>query len=191
MTKLIMLLGLILIIGLIIDTTAYTTTEITAPPAGFTFTTSTSVNISGGINASGFPDLFVNGSIDAWIGVMIMNKSCQSCSYDNHSNYVIKASNGSTSVFWNQTITLGEGYNWIYLNFTNATVAVLPAHTVTEVRIINVDTEKYKLNVGGFNKINFTVDVGNISTAGNVRISGCIQLNCSQAGGCTTWGICV
>lgn len=139
-----------LIIGLmlIVSALAYTTTQITAPTADFETQESQSVNVSGMVNASAFPDIReLNSSL---INITIMNKSCQSCGYDAHSSYIINVSNqnGSLDVFWNQTITLQPGYNWIFLNFTNVSVAVLPAHTVTEARIINIDPERFILDIG-------------------------------------------
>lgn len=161
---LILIMGLILMVG----ATGYTY-QITAPPSTFTTQSSTSVNVSGNVNVTYYGIL--NGSNpNLKIEVMIMNRSCSTCSYDNHSNYII---NGSEGAFWNQTITLGSGYNWIYLNFTNATaIGGVASHVTTSANVINIDPDMYKLNIGGSDKINITLDTGNLATAGTVTSAG-------------------
>lgn len=172
---------------LIIALSAFLTIEIT-DPTSLTSQTSTSVNVSGGINASAYDDL-TGGEM---IGVMIMNKSCSSCVYSNHSNYIIRPSNSTNNIGWNRTITLSPGYNWIYLNFTNVTNIrgqKYAGSVGSDVSIVNIDPDRYILNVGGLNQINFTLDAGNITLAGNIKVAGCIQYNCSYA--CVTLGTCV
>ena len=127
---------------------AYTTTKIDAPPTGFTTQQSTSVNVSGMLNASAYPAREFEDQT-SFANITIMNKSCQSCAYNVHSSYSVNISNknGSVDIFWNKTITLTSGYNWIYLNFTNASIRSQPFHAATEERIINIDPDQFVLNI--------------------------------------------
>lgn len=148
---------------LAIAVTGFSSIQITAPTSTFETQSTTSVNVSGGLNATAYPELKHGDRIQ----VKIYNKSCHSCGYTNHSSYTLNITNSSQTEPWNKTITLVAGYNWIFLNFTNVTKAVKPNHRVTSARIINVDPDMYTLNIGGFDTINFTLDKGDISIGGD------------------------
>ena len=74
---------LMILCGLVAIVTAFTV-RITAPTS-FETQSSTSVNVSGGIDASQFPDL--NQTFNrTMVNVTIMNKSCSTCAYGAHSS---------------------------------------------------------------------------------------------------------
>lgn len=167
----------LLLVLAVITISAFTITEITAPPTGFTTVTSDQVNVSGGINGSTASSLYTRyGPISEtnlsnnMVNVSILQKNTSTGSYKILDTSVMNVSN-FTRMSWNLTVTVDEGYNWIRLNFTNVTTSqggVLGVQT--DERIINLDSNLYMLNIGGLDKINFTLDDGHIEIAGNLTI---------------------
>ena len=142
-----LLISILICISLVLGVVAaYTTTELLYPATNFATQKSTTVNVSGGINSSNilFPLIGESSYNDSrYVEVKIMNKSCFTCSYGNHSSYVIKSSNSTGDIFWSTTITLGSGYSWIFLNFTNVTKVAGNSYagSATTARVINIDPQ--------------------------------------------------
>lgn len=159
------LLTLAVSLILIISVLAYSSNEITAPAAYSTSSTLT-VNVSGGINASSY-DGIVGGSV---VNVTILNKSSSSGAYGILAaslSLTCNASNGSLDYFWNYTATFTEGRQWIKLNFTNVSFNNNVGSLSAE-RIVQIDLDATMLSLYG-GKINFT-DTGNINISGTIGL---------------------
>ena len=170
-----LLAGIVIALFLIISAAAFTTNEITAPSAYQTYNTLT-VNISGGLNVSAFSFLTARNTSANFtqhvINITILNKSSSSGAYgilDSSLSLTINATNRTPDVFWNFTATLTEGRHWIRLNFTNVSRADDGSFggSLSAERIVDIDLEAYVLTIGQFDKINFSLDSGNITIAGN------------------------
>ena len=82
--------------------------------------------------------------------------------------------------FWNETITLVDGSrHWLYFNITNGTSDGKPVISAT--RVIDVDTDFLKFQLGVYDSINFSLSDGNLNLAGTIVAGGAIT-----AGGDTT-----
>src|SRR3990167_3396952 len=199
MKKIIVVLGLLIL--LTVSVMSFTINQITAPTSYSTSAT-TSINISGGINITNFPYLqIVNQSFSNFsthvINVTILNKSCSSCAYGilaSSLSLTVNATNisGNTNNFWNFTATFKEGRNWIRLNFTNVSRAddVSFGGSLTDEVIVDIDTTKYKLIVGGksgFLKLNLSTDTGLIQTDYGLQTGGAATASC----GATTRGLII
>ena len=154
---------------------AFTSNEISAPSAYVTLT-STSVNISGAVNASAFSGLS-QGDV---VNVTILNKSSNGGDYGILESSLlsrINASGTSKHVFWNQTVTLArDTRHWIILNFTNAT----SGGSLSSERIIDIDIDFFTIQVGQFGTINLSVDTGNINVSGIVKSRALVLENSTQ-----------
>lgn len=162
---------LIIVIALltIISVIAYSTVEKTAPFTEYQIFTTTSINISGGVNASG-----ASGLTNAYdiVNVTILNKSSSAGAYgilnvSGQRHHLVNASNGTTNVFWNFTATLTEERHWIRINFTNAS-SVWNETMLTNETVFDIDVDYDVITIGQ--------DVINLSTVtGNINISGIIR----------------
>lgn len=178
MSRIFRILTAFIILMLIITAIGgFTYNEITAPNASSSTVTSTTVNISGMINLSGFPYLIRTACLNLSqicsnlthhvINVTILNKSSSSGAYG------ILASSLSTTVnvtntsghtgldFWDFQATLSdESYHWIKLNFTNVSRADDGSNigSLTAARIINVDVDLYMIKIPTYNMSFKTAD---------------------------------
>ena len=197
----IIITAIITIILTAIQITAFSTIEITAP-AAFSYQETLLVNISGSINASGFP--FLNNpsttsggnyTVDV-VNITILNHSGSST--DAYGilaaslPLLINATNDTTfsAVFWNFSATLTNERHWIKLNFTNVSRNDDGSFggALSAERIIQIDVSGNILNVGGFDTINLSLDTGDINTSGGLHISKNISM-LNTAGNRFTCGI--
>lgn len=170
----------------------FSTVEITAPTS-FQFLNSTLVNISGGINTSGFPFLLdsktgLNLSTHV-INVTILTKTTAAGSYSILATSLpltINATNLTNSLnFWNFTATLPEGRNYIRLNFTNVSrnAQGVFGGALSAERIVQIDTNLLLINIT--NKIHFENNISINSYQGGARfncgVSSIGTWNCSAA----------
>ena len=107
--------------------------------------------------------------------------------------YNRSSTSGNYSIFHNGTITNGSFWNqsnytfknsirhYWFANFTNATNST-PKWLVTSTGIFNVDTAYYKQTFGSQENINFTLQDGSASFAGNVSARGFRIRNVSTSG---------
>lgn len=188
-----MLISLALALLMMIFVVGYATNEISKPTAYSTSTTVT-VNISGGVNASGISGLTENATVN----VTILNKSSSAGAYGRYfvdagiDGHKINSSGDITDYFWNYTVTLNDNErHWIRLNFTNATAG----GSLSSVRIIDIDTRYYVLDI----EVQLNADslrLGNVSNLYNDEdcdgsTYGTIIYNASTPGyffGCTPDG---
>ena len=159
----------------------FTTTQITAPTS-FTYQSVLGVNVSGGINASGFSFLSSNSSTNGMnitedvVNVTILNHSgSPSDPYGilaSSLSLVVNATNDtSTTQFWNFTASLTDERHWIKLNFTNVSRADDGSFggATTSERIVQIDIQ-YDRIVLLNGAINFST-TGNINTTGSISAS--------------------
>ena len=164
-------LSILMALLTIFSVMAYSTVTKTAPINNYQPQTTLTVNVSGGINASGFSALSTAG---AQINVTILNKSSLNGDWGlyNPSGYIVNASNGSIDFFWNVTITLTEGIHWIALNFTNSSgLANATDGTLSNITAIEIDLD-YNIITIGQDVINLSTDTGNINISGILSADG-------------------
>lgn len=158
---------LIVAILMISFTAAFSTTQITAPTE-FLYSEKLDINISGGINASGFSYLTVNQT--ETINVTILNKSSSAGAYgilESSLPLTINASNNMTEYFWNFTANFTNERHWIKLNFTNVSRADDGSFggALTAERIVQIDIARDILDIGYYN-LSFTTKDGTESCCG-------------------------
>ncbi len=139
------------------------------------------------------------------VNFTILNKSSSSGAYGQLASFAVNVTNDTSSKvnfwnytatvtndtsskvnFWNYTATLKEGRNWIRINFTNISRADDGSFggSLTSERIIDIDTLRYKLIIGGkggFLKLNISTDTGLIQTDYGVQYGGSAQAACGTA----------
>ena len=168
------ILSIVITLLTIFSVIAFSTVEKTAPFNTYSTSISTSVNISGRINISGFPSLARTGEnvTSHVINVTILNKSSLTGAYgilaSSLSLVVSNATNGTTGPGdWNFTASLTEERHWLLLNFTNAT----PGGALTNVTVIEIDVD-YDIMTIGQSVINFSIKTGNINISGILSADG-------------------
>lgn len=167
------IIGALLMISVVV---AFSTVEITAPTS-FTYQSSLQVNVSCGINISGFPYLYENINFSSRqsnvtsqvVNVTILNKSSEAGNYTILTSSLpltVNASNGSLAPFWNFTATLADGRHWLKCNYTNASrnAAGDFISALTAERIVQIDIERDVFGIMG-GTINFSTN-GDINTSG-------------------------
>lgn len=177
------ILGILGITGILVS--AFSTVEITAPTA-FSYHTTLGVNVSGGINVSGFPYLMIVDNASSWRANMsrhILNVTVLNCTLGTNStctygilaaslSLTVNATNDSASAanFWNYTATLTEGRHKIRLNFTNVSRADDGSFggALSAERIVQIDVEYDIINVGGYGSINMSPTAGSINVSGTI-----------------------
>lgn len=133
-------------------------------PSEFTTLTSTSVN---------FSTVFNQTNNDA----TVFNITIYNSSNDNPSrNYSKFTDSGNITIsrvilngtFWNLTnYTLKDNTrHWIFFNITNGSSTRGPI--LSDVTIFDIDTRFLVFNLGGLDKINFSIDTGDINTSGRI-----------------------
>ena len=152
-----LMLGVVVVISFLLATLAFSTVEITAPTT-ITYLESTSVNVSCGINITGFPYLrsYNLNSSNATINVTILTKTTSSGAYSILAASLpltIDINNGSgvNGHFWNYSATLPVGRNYVQCNFTNVSRAADGTFggALTAERIVQIDTEPVLINFSG------------------------------------------
>ncbi len=169
----------------ILSVIAFTGVEKTAPINTYSTSTTTDINISGRINASGLT--FINGSGrnptrplrgGDVINVTILNCTLglsSTCTYGilaSSLSLTLNASNGSIDYRWNFTASFTEGFHLIALNFTNATgVNGTGGGLLSNVTAIEIDVD-YNIITIGQDVINLSTDTGNINISGILSADG-------------------
>ena len=146
-----------------------TTPSITV--ASHSTSTTTEINVSCGINASGIIGLIENDSVN----INILNKSSLSGAFgiyntsgDPDINHTYSNASGDINHgFWNHTVSFPEGIYWLGCNFTNATSGGL----VTNVTVIEIDVD-YNIITIGQDVFNISSDTGNLNISGSLHMDG-------------------
>lgn len=125
-------------------------------PTAFTTLTSTSVNFSTTFNQTG------ETAENHW-SIKIYNSSDPSSTRLYQTLGIMNVTNGTMG---NITLTLKDDTRtWWYMNVTNISVGAV----LSDVRIFDVDADFLVFKFGGYDKINFTVDRGDINISGKLR----------------------
>ncbi len=176
------ILSFVIALITILSVMAFTGVEKTAPINTYSTSTTTDINISGRINASGLT--FINGSGrnptrplrgGDVINVTVLNCTLglsDTCTYGilaSSLSLTLNASNASTgheAQFWNFTASFTEGFHLIKLNFTNATgLNGTGGGLLTNKTAIEIDVD-YNIITLGQDVINLSTDSGNINMSG-------------------------
>lgn len=125
--------------------------------------TSTAVVFNWTVNST-----FVGASSSSTFNCTVYNLS----GIGNTGNYtplagVTEINTTNNQTFKNITVTLPEGRHYWYLNCTQRTGASNTS-VVTSTRAFDVDLDYYTLSFGANQLINFTLDTGHITAAGNI-----------------------
>ena len=177
-----LLFGIVFLV-FVLSAAAFLTVEITAPTA-FSYQETLEVNVSAGLNITGFPFLINvgsnNGSVNstnATVGINILNHSGSGTDtygiLASSTGLTITISNGTTPSadagnFWNFTATLTNERQFIKVNFTNVSRKDDGSFggVLTAERVVQIDTSGNILNLGGFDTRNISLDDGTINMSG-------------------------
>ncbi len=149
------ILTLIELFVIVLMVSGFSTVEITAPSA-LKYETSTAVNISCGINITGFPYLSADTGGDNNItrhvlNITIYTKETSSGIYTilpSSLNLTMNASNDTQQNFWNYTATLSEERNYVKCGFENVSRNADGSYggVNTSERIVQVDSAPNLIN---------------------------------------------
>lgn len=138
-------------------------------PSNYAIKTTTSINFSLRINASS-ATLDLLSDATGLTNVTVLNRTGRTGAWAilNPNGLVINSTNGSaynTDNWGNITSTLKEGRTYWRFNLTNATAGGF----VTQTRTLDIDLDYYLLVIGNYDKINISLDTGNLNTSGMIR----------------------